>query len=85
MALLSKTSDSSSIFEDGKLKPGIYRIQNLYARTYLDVQKHSKEVCCRPVEKLEKRDGLVRPSIRLAFAYLTIRSGKSSVLGPDIL
>jgi len=49
----NSTSNSSSIFKDGKLKPGIYKIQNLYTDTYLDIHRHSKEVCCRPAKDLE--------------------------------
>ena len=80
----STTSDSLSIFKDGKLKPGIYKIQNLYTRTYLDIHEHSKEVCCRPATALEEGGGLVRPfSVNLLFAHLTSRSGRSSLLGLD--
>jgi len=56
---LTSTSDPSSIFNDGKLKPGIYKIQNLYFETYLDIHRHSKELCCRPVKDLEDGRGLV--------------------------
>jgi len=56
---LNSTGDSSSIFKDGKLKPGVYKIQNLYSETYLDIHRHSKQVCCRPARDLEGR-GLVR-------------------------
>ena len=62
MTLNSPTgNDSSSIFEDGKLKPGIYKIQNLFAETYMDIHLHSKKVCCRPAQNLEDGGGLVRP------------------------
>jgi hypothetical protein len=50
----------SSIFQDGILKPGVYKIQNLYAETYLDVHLHSMELCCRPAKDLESGRGLVR-------------------------
>ena len=49
-----------TIFEDGKLKPGLYKIQNLISKTYLDIHEHSMEVCCRPVSALEENDGIVR-------------------------
>ena len=39
--VLTSTSDSSSIFKDGKLKPGIYKIQNLYTETYLNIHRYS--------------------------------------------
>jgi len=44
---LNSPTDPSSIFEDGKLKPGIYKIQNLYSRTYLGIHEHSRQTCCR--------------------------------------
>jgi len=56
---LNSTSDSSSIFKDGKIKPGIYKVQNIYTETYLDIHRHSKELCCRPTKDLEDGRGLV--------------------------
>jgi hypothetical protein len=47
------------IFENGKLKPGLYKIQNLVSKTYLDIHEHSMELCCRPASALEKDDGIV--------------------------
>jgi len=43
-----------------KPKPGIYKIQNLFSETYLDIHRHSKQVCCRPFRDLEDGRGLVR-------------------------
>jgi len=40
MTLSSTISDSLSIFEDDKLKPGIYKIQNLFGQTYMDIHEH---------------------------------------------
>ena len=60
MTLNSTTSGSLSIFKDGKLKPGIYKIQNLYTQTYMDIHEHSREACCRPATTLEDGKGLVR-------------------------
>jgi hypothetical protein len=54
------TSESSSIFENGRLKQGGYKIQNLYSETYLDIHKYSQEMRCRPVRDLEGGKGLVR-------------------------
>ena len=62
-------NDSPSIFEDGKLKPGTYKIQNLYVETYLDIHQHSKQACCRPARDLEDRRGLV--SLHLSFVIHT--------------
>ncbi|KAF9781833.1 hypothetical protein BJ322DRAFT_1078655 [Thelephora terrestris] len=60
MSWNSRTSLSSN-FQDGDLRPGVYRIQNLYSETYLDIHEHSKELCCRPFRDLEPTRGLVRP------------------------
>ena len=53
------TGGPFNIFEDGKLKPGTYKIQNLYTQTYLDIHEHSKQACCRPARDLEDGRGLV--------------------------
>lgn len=75
------TTDSSSIFEDGNLRPGIYEIQNLSSETYLDIHRHSMEVLS-PRQRSRDGRGLVR--LHLPLAFLTIRSGKSGALGLDI-
>ena len=56
----TSTGNSSSIFEDGKLKPGIYKIQNLYSEAFLDIHEHSREMCCRPARDLGEERGIVR-------------------------
>ena len=53
------TSGPPSVFEDGRLKPGTYKIQNFQSETYLDVLQHSEELCCRPAQDLEDGKGLV--------------------------
>ena len=58
------TRDPPSIFQDGKLKPGIYKIRNVYAETYADVEVHSRTMCCRPTRNLEEGRGLVRPFLQ---------------------
>ena len=55
----SSTNDSFSIFQDGKLKPGVYRIQNVESETYLDFHLRSMELCCRPPKDLERERGFV--------------------------
>ena len=55
------TSVPSSIFENGRLGSGIYKIQNLLSETYLDIHKVSLKACCRPARDLEDGGGLVRP------------------------
>ena len=56
---LHLTSDSPSILENGRLKPGVYKIQNIQSETYLDVEVHTREVCCRPAKNLAEGRGLV--------------------------
>ena len=58
MTLTLADDSSESIFENGKLKAGIYKIQNLYTECYLDIHEHSRETCCTPT--LQERRGLVR-------------------------
>ena len=59
-----------TIFEGGRLRPGIYKIQNLYHPNYLDIQEHSRQLFCRPARDLEDGKGLVRrylpPVIRVS-------------------
>jgi len=57
---LNSTNESPSILQDGKLKPGIYKIWNVYTETYADIEVHSRSVCCRPAQNLEEGNGLVR-------------------------
>ena len=56
---MNSTGNSSSILKEGKLKPGIYKIQNIQSQTYLDVEVHSRGVCCRPAKDIEEGRGLV--------------------------
>lgn len=56
---MPSTPPGYTIFEDGKLKPGLYKIQNLASKTYLDIHEHSMELYCRPTAALEKDDGVV--------------------------
>jgi hypothetical protein len=54
-----------SIFEDGKLRPGIYKIMNIVGQTYVDIREHTKELCCRPAAA-SRGKGLVGSCLRLA-------------------
>jgi len=56
----NSTNESSSIFQDGKLKSGIYKIWNICTETYVDIEVQSRGVCCRPAQNLEEGNGLVR-------------------------
>ena len=46
-----------SIFKDGKLKAGIYKIKNIQTETYMDIEVHTREVCSRPAKDLEEGRG----------------------------
>lgn len=61
---LQSTDDSPSVFENGNLKPGIYKIQNIFTETYVDIEVYSTGVCCHPANCLGEGRGLVcsRPS-----------------------
>ena len=71
---LASTSETPSIFKDGKPKPAVYKIQNFFYDYYLDFDQLSKEVCCRTPEDLEDGRGLVGLRLRsLWFVDLTTR------------
>ena len=55
-------SNSVSILNDGRIKPGIYKIQNVVGQTYLEIREDSKELCCKPAAASEDGKGLVSPS-----------------------
>ena len=55
------TRNTSSILQGGKLKAGIYKIQNVFTETWVDIEVHSRGVCCRPAGNLEEGNDLVRP------------------------
>ena len=65
----NSTDGSSSIFKDGKLKSGVYKIQNIQTGTYVDVDIGLREVCCRPAKDLEEGRGLIShiPCSRFVF------------------
>jgi len=51
---------SSSILKNGKLKPGIYQIQNLVGQTFVEMKEDVRQLCCRPAAALLSGDGFVR-------------------------
>ena len=53
------TGNSLSIFQDGKLKPGIYKIQNLSTQNFLDIKEDTRDVFCLPATLLGEGRGLV--------------------------
>ena len=58
-----------SIFEGGKPKPGIYKIQNIHNDAYLDIELGSGEARCRPGQDLGEGRGLVR-----RYPFLALRT-----------
>jgi len=56
---MTPQSTSDSILEKGKLKSGIYRIQNVQLETFIDIEVHTREVCCRAFKSLGAGRGLV--------------------------
>lgn len=82
---LTSTAEPLSIFKDGKLKPWVYKIQNIVAETFLDYEVHTREMCCRPANELGEDKGLVSWSpTPTGGSCLNVRSGKSNPLGLDI-
>jgi hypothetical protein len=73
------------VFEDGRVRPGIYKIMNSVGQTYVDIREHNRELCCRPTTVLEGK-GLVGSYLRLApiIVAMTILSGKFSLRDLDI-
>ena len=66
---MTSASGFSSIFEQGTLKPGVYKIQNIHTENYLDILSlASMELCCRPEKNLGVGRGLVRLHPPSAFA-----------------
>lgn len=60
MTLTSATGSLSIFFEDGKLKPGVYKFQNLHNDAYLDIHEDTREMYCRPPQDLKEGRGFVR-------------------------
>ena len=56
---LHTTNDSLSVFKDGKLKSGIYKIQNVQTENYVDIEVIARDMCCRPAKDLGEGRGLV--------------------------
>jgi len=81
---LTSTNESGSIFKDGKLKPVIYKIQNIVSQTYVDIREHTRELCGRPATLLEGK-GLVgsHPCLTQKTVVMVIFSGKYFFPVPD--
>ena len=81
---LTTADNSASIFKGGKFRAGIYKIQNVCSRTYLDIREYTNELCGRPATVL-KGKGLVGLCFRFIpiIAAIIIFSGKSSLWDLD--
>ena len=73
------------MLEDGKLKPGIYKIQNVVGQTYAGLREYTRELCCRPATALEG-NGLVDSCPRPIHTVVIVMifSGKSTLRVLDI-
>lgn len=67
-----------SIFRDGKLKPGVYKIRNTASHTYVDIQDNQKDLCCRPLSVLGDKGQVIWRPTRPKPCRLTACSGKLS-------
>ena len=63
MAAHPRNNGPPTIFRDGRLKPGIYNIQNVLTQTYLDIDVPKRPVYYRPAQNLQEGNGLVRPFV----------------------
>jgi len=79
---MKRSGSSTSILQDGRIKPGIYKIKNIVSQTYVDIKDHVRELCCRPTSALGDSRGLWE-ILPLGLGY-TIRKAGPSVAGkPD--
>ena len=60
LVFVPSTMAAPPIFEDDRLRPGIYKIKNVYTETFLDIEVPSRELCCRPTWRLGEGRGIVR-------------------------
>ena len=81
--VVTSTNDPASIFKDGKLKPGVYKIQNIVGQTYVDIREHSRELCGRPATVLEGK-GLVGSCLYLALTILSLPSVGNPAFGSRV-
>ena len=57
--MITSPPGSMSIFVNGRLKPGVYKVQNLASQTYIEILEPSRELCCRPAAVLSPKDASV--------------------------
>ena len=82
--MLQNSNTGSTIFQaDGKLKPGIYKIQNIVGKTYVDIKDDVRELCGKTSTALEDGRGQVSLRLGLPPTHLTTNSGKSSPSAQD--
>lgn len=76
---LHSTKDSLSVFQDGKLKPGVYKIQNVVTQTFVGIEEHSRRMCSRPFQDLKEGNGLVSP---LPWSLVPVSNDHKWEIGP---
>ena len=55
----SSSNTSASIFQDGKIKPGVYKIMNVVSGTFVDIKDDASELCGRSSSTLGDSRGQV--------------------------
>jgi hypothetical protein len=82
----NSANDPLPIFKDGKLKLGIYKIHNLHSQTFIDHPRTLSRGLLPGQPHFSEREGdSYVQFIDLLFVSLTIRSGRSGLLGLYIL
>ena len=61
----SSSNTSTSIYQYGKIKPGVYKIKNVVSGTFVDIKDDARELCGRPSSSLEASRGQVSLHVRL--------------------
>jgi len=72
----------NSVFQDGRLKPGTYKIRNIVSKTFVDIKDDLRELCGRPSTVLEQgRDHWdIQP---LGPGYTIRKAGNPPTAQPD--
>ena len=53
---LTSTDESDSVFRDKKLRPGVYKIQNIVGQTYVNIRGRTIEFCGQPATTVEGKE-----------------------------
>ena len=58
MASHTSENQSGSLFKNGGVEYGVYRLQNAAGETFVDINQN-RELCCRPEDALPEGGGRV--------------------------